>query len=256
MEEGEKSETAEPSLCGACLKRALMEDEACGIGRKFRGQPDTSASFETRTQLRSIVGAYDGSRNALEASMNQKSPLAARELPSPTHVHSPLANAGLLNIRLWKTFMVLSVGVWGVLVASGNLLDYDSNWQFVRHVLSMDTVFPDNKLRYRAITDPTIQAAGYWLIIATEWLMGLTCLAGAWRLFRTRKDAQAFVAAKPLAAAGLVLVFLLYYLGFVVIGGEWFSMWQSSIWNGQGKAAIFAGCAVAVLLVLLQREEQ
>lgn len=86
--------------------------------------------------------------------------------------------------------------------------------------------------------------------------MGLLCLAGAWRLWRARRDPAAFIAAKPLAAAGLVLVFLLYYLGFVVIGGEWFSMWQSSIWNGQTKAAMFAGCAMAVLVVLLLREEQ
>lgn len=62
---------------------------------------------------------------------------------------------GWLDIRLLKALMVLSVGLWGVLVAADNLLDYDSNWQFVRHVLSMDTVFPDNRLRYRAITDPT-----------------------------------------------------------------------------------------------------
>jgi len=163
---------------------------------------------------------------------------------------------GLLNIRLLKALMVFSVGIWGVLVALGNPLDYDSNWQFVKHVLSMDTVFPDNRLRYRAITEPTLQAASYWLIIAVEWLMGLTCLAGAWRLFRTRNSPAAFVAAKPIAAAGLVLVFLLYYLGFVVIGGEWFSMWQSATWNGQYKGAMFAGSAVMVLIVLLIREEQ
>lgn len=163
---------------------------------------------------------------------------------------------GLLNIRLWKSLMVFSVGAWGALVAAGNLLDYDSNWQFVRHVLSMDTVFADNKLRYRAIADPAVQAAAYWLIIAAEWLMALTSLAGAWGLFRARGNPQAFVAAKPLAAVGLAIVFLLYYLGFVAIGGEWFAMWQSAIWNGQSKAFMFAGSAAVVLLVLLQREEQ
>lgn len=151
--------------------------------------------------------------------------------------------------------MVFSVGVWGALVALGNLLDYASNWQFVQHVLAMDTVFPDNRLRYRAITEPRLQAACYWLIIATEWLMGITCLAGSWRLFRLRDDAAGFVAAKPLGAVGLVLVFLLYYVGFVVIGGEWFAMWQSTTWNGQSKGAMFAGSAMLVLIVLLLPEE-
>ncbi|SFM88977.1 DUF2165 family protein [Variovorax sp. OV329] len=191
--------------------------------------------------------------------MNQKPPTVPSGLrwtPERADLPAFTQSRGLLNIRLLKALMVFSVGVWGVLVALGNLLDYGSNWQFVQHVLSMDTVFPDNHLRYRAITDPTLQTASYWLIIAVEWLMGLMCLAGAWRLWRTRSNAAAFVAAKPLAAAGLVLVFLLYYLGFVVIGGEWFSMWQSATWNGQSKGAMFAGSAVVVLIVLLIREEQ
>lgn len=157
-------------------------------------------------------------------------------------------------IRLIKTAMVVAVGLWGILVAADNIFDYDSNWQFVQHVLSMDTVFPDNALKYRAVTNPKLQMIAYWSIIATEWAIGLACLAGGWRLFRASKDASAFTRAKPLAAAGLGLVFLLYYVGFIVIGGEWFSMWQSQTWNGQPKAAMFLGCAMLVLIVLLLPE--
>ncbi len=93
--------------------------------------------------------------------------------------------------------------------------------------------FPDNALKSRAITDPTLQKFAYWGIIATEWLMGIVCLRGAWRLWDTRNDRRAFIAAKDTAAVGLLLVWLLYYVGFVIVGGEWFSMWQSAIWNGQ-----------------------
>jgi predicted small integral membrane protein len=160
-----------------------------------------------------------------------------------------------MTIRLLKALMVSVVGVWALLIAFDNVVDYDSNWQFVQHVLSMDTVFPGNTLKYRAITNPTIQMLGYWLIIATEWLMSALCFAGAWRLFRARSSREAFIAAKPLAACGLVLVFLLYYVGFVVGGGEWFCMWQSQIWNGQAKAVMFLTCAMLVLLVVLSREE-
>ena len=156
-----------------------------------------------------------------------------------------------MTIRVFKSLMVAAVGIWGILIAVDNVIDYDSNWQFVRHVLSMDTVFPDNALKYRTITNPKIQALGYWAIIATEWAIGFLCLAGSWRLFASRRDRHAFVAAKPLASCGLVLVFLLYYVGFVVIGGEWFSMWQSQVWNGQAKAVMFLTCAMLVLIVLL-----
>ena len=40
-----------------------------------------------------------------------------------------------------------------------NLVDYGSNHEFVKHVLSMDTTFPGNKLMGRAITNP----AAPWL---------------------------------------------------------------------------------------------
>lgn len=161
-----------------------------------------------------------------------------------------------MTIRLLKISMVFAVALWALLIAADNVFDYDSNWQFVRHVLSMDTVFANNTLRWRAITDPMLQSVGYWLIIATEWVMAALCLAGGVALFRARRDRAGFFAAKPLAAAGLVLVFLLYFVGFVVVGGEWFCMWQSAIWNGQAKAVMFLTCAMLVLIVLLLPDDE
>jgi predicted small integral membrane protein len=150
--------------------------------------------------------------------------------------------------------MVLSIGLWALLIGADNLLDYRSNWQFVQHVLSMDTVFPDNPLRYRAITNPMLQSACYWLIILTQFSAGGICCAGAIQLARTRCHSEAYGAARTLPSAGLILVFLLYFLGFMVVGGEWFDMWQSSIWNGQAKAVMFITCVTCVLVVLLQPE--
>lgn len=156
-----------------------------------------------------------------------------------------------MTIRLLKSLMVAAVGLWALVVGADNIVDYDSNGQFVKHVLSMDTVFADNPLKYRAITSPAIQTLAYWAIIATELAIGAMCVAGAWRLFRARRDPRAFTAAKSLAACGLVLLFLLYYLGFVLVGGEWFDMWQSNVWNGQAKAVMFLTCGMFVLVVLL-----
>jgi predicted small integral membrane protein len=160
-----------------------------------------------------------------------------------------------MTVRLLKLSMVFAVGVWALLIAADNLLDYESNWQFVRHVLSMDTVFPDNALKYRAITNPLLQTIGYWLIISTEWVMSAMCLAGTWTLFKARRSHESFARGKPLAANGLGLIFLLYFAGFVMVGGEWFCMWQSQMWNGQAKAFMFLSCAMLVLIVLLMRED-
>ena len=109
--------------------------------------------------------------------------------------------------------------------------------------------------RTTAITDPDVQRLAYGTIIATEATIGILCLAGAFRLFRRRGDRGAFIAAKTLPASGLVLMWLLYFSGFVNVGGEWFLMWQSKVWNGQQAAVMFLTCATLVLIVLLLPEE-
>jgi predicted small integral membrane protein len=161
----------------------------------------------------------------------------------------------MATLRFIKAVMVATVAGWAFLIAYDNVVDYGSNWAFVQHVLSMDTVFPGNALKSRAITDPALQKFGYWAIIATEGLMAIVCLWGAWRLFGARHDRHAFIAAKATAAVGLLLVWLLYYVGFVIVGGEWFSMWQSNVWNGQQAAVRFLTCAMFVMIVLLLPEE-
>jgi predicted small integral membrane protein len=159
------------------------------------------------------------------------------------------------TLRVIKAIMVATVGGWAFLIAYDNVVDYGSNWAFVQHVLAMDTVFPDNALKSRAIADPALQKFGDWVIIATEGVMAIVCLWGAWRLFGARNDRRAFIVAKRPAAVGLLLVWLLYYVGFVIVGGEWFSMWQSKIWNGQAAAVDFLTCAMFVTIVLLLPEE-
>ena len=93
------------------------------------------------------------------------------------------------------------------------------------------------------------------LVGLAEAAFGLLCLAGAWRLYRARHDSRAFVAAKPLAVAGLALMFVLYFVGFMLVGGEWLAMWQSTVWNGQASAVRFLTCGMLVLIVLLLPED-
>jgi predicted small integral membrane protein len=153
-------------------------------------------------------------------------------------------------IRTCKILLVAVVALFFTVVAYGNLADYGSNWAFVQHVLSMDTIFPDSTLRSRAITDPRLQAAAYWSIIAWEAATALVLWAGVVRLVAAI-DGPGFGLAKTTAVAGLTMGFLLYAVGFVIVGGEWFAMWQSEVWNGQTKAFQFIGLVTAVLVVLL-----
>jgi predicted small integral membrane protein len=55
---------------------------------------------------------------------------------------------------------------------------------------------------------------------------------------------------------GLMLGFLLWQLGFMTIGGEWFGMWQSSQWNGVPSAFRFVMVIAAVLVFVAMRDDE
>jgi predicted small integral membrane protein len=61
-------------------------------------------------------------------------------------------------LRVCKSIVCLSLAIFALLVCLNNLMDYNSNYTFVQHTLSMDTVFPENTLKSRAILDHYVRA--------------------------------------------------------------------------------------------------
>jgi len=159
-------------------------------------------------------------------------------------------------IRLCKAVLVATIALFFVLVAWSNLTDLETNRVFVRHVLAMDTTFPQSTLRWRAITNVHLADLAYGLIIAWEVLTAFVLLFAAARLLAACLDARRFAQAKPVAVLGLTFGLLLYGLGFTVIGGEWFVMWQSTAWSGLDGATRFTLLNGLVLLILLMPEER
>ena len=135
-------------------------------------------------------------------------------------------------------------------------MDYGSNYTFVQHTLSMDTVFPENTLKYRAILDPFIWRLAYGLIIFVEFLTGVLVLIGAISLLKNIHSPLAFTRAKNWVYLGCLTGFLLWFLGFIVIGGEWFCMWQSEKWNGVEAAFRFVVLIMFTLLFTAMPESE
>jgi predicted small integral membrane protein len=130
------------------------------------------------------------------------------------------------------------------LVAFGNITDFGTNQAFVRHVLAMDTTFKDEDLMWRAVTSTGLQDTAYVLIIVWETVAALVLIYGTW--LWTRRDHQQ---ARRMSTYGLLMVLLLFGAGFIAIGGEWFSMWQSKSWNGLDAATrvfLFSGLVLIV----------
>jgi len=157
-------------------------------------------------------------------------------------------------VQLCQILFVALIGLFALLVAYNNVRDPQSNLRLVEHVMSMDSVFPDSRLKVRAIESPLLHRIAFWSIVATEGLTALLCLGGAAILARAHgAGAAEFHAAKGVAFAGLGLGFALWFGGFMVIGGQWFASWQSKQWGGRESAFMFYSAIGIAFLALLHQ---
>ena len=143
-----------------------------------------------------------------------------------------------------------------LLVAFGNITDFETNQAFVHHVLSMDTAnfgAPvgqglDSAVMWHAVGSNPLQNAAYVGIIAWELLAGVALAAATiwWFAGSVRRRTRA----RALATIGLTMIVVLFVGGFLAVGGEWFQMWRSSDWNGSEAAFRSAVIALFALLVI------
>ena len=167
-----------------------------------------------------------------------------------------MALAEMNILRICKAMICLPLATFALLVCFNNLADYNANYEFVKHTLSMDTVFPANTLKYRAIFNPSIWHLAYGLIIFAEFLTGVLILIGAIGLLKNRNNHSAFIKAKNWIYLGCLVGLLLWFFGFIVIGGEWFCMWQSEQWNGVNSAFHFVVLIMFVMLFVAMPESE
>jgi predicted small integral membrane protein len=148
-----------------------------------------------------------------------------------------LAKNDVAYARLPLFLLMFGWGLLHLLVAFGNLTDYGTNFEFVKHVLSMDTIFPNSTVGYRAISLPWVHHLFYACIIFLESLIAVFGLMAAYRFFKhLSSNTETFAEQKKPAYIALALGILLWFISFSVVGAEWFSMWQSADWNAVDTA--------------------
>ncbi len=157
--------------------------------------------------------------------------------------------------RLSKIALLVAVAFFFTLVVFNNTTDYDSNYQFVRHVLMMDSTFPNNRGMWRALNPAAFHTLFYCGIIATEAAIAVLSWWGTLRLVLAMREPQpVFQRAKQVGIAALTLGCLLWSVAFLSVGGEWFLMWQSKTWNGQ-DAAFRMFTILGITLIYLAAQE-
>jgi predicted small integral membrane protein len=160
-----------------------------------------------------------------------------------------------MTLRAIKSALMFGVAIFYSLVVFNNVTDYGSNYEFVRHVMMMDSTFPGNRGMWRAIDAPLLHTAFYLSIITWETITTLLCWWGGFRMARALSGTSAsFHQAKRVSLVALALSLLMWLVAFLAVGGEWFLMWQSKTWNGQDAAFRMFTIVGIVLLLVAQPE--
>ncbi|CAM5559657.1 Putative small integral membrane protein OS=Streptomyces griseomycini OX=66895 GN=FHS37_004281 PE=4 SV=1 [Streptomyces griseomycini] len=148
-------------------------------------------------------------------------------------------------LPLAATLLTASVALYITLVAFGNITDFGTNREFVRHVLAMDMMFKDDDLMWRAKpargcrTRPMSRSSCGRRRRRWSW-------CGHLAVGRPRPPAR-----PPRHHVRPADGMLLFGAGFIAIGGEWFAMWQSEDWNGLDAAAPGVPVLSGVVLIVV-----
>jgi predicted small integral membrane protein len=155
-------------------------------------------------------------------------------------------------LRITKILLVLSVVLWGLLGALGNVEDWKGTTGAVAAVASMST-FPGGAGRWQATTNPVIIGAAAVCIVVFKLATAGLCLAGSWRMWEHRKgDAETFGQAKSLALAGCGVAVLGLFGGWIVLGEGWFEFWRSdALREPAGGGAFRYGGFVALIALMV-----
>ena len=160
-------------------------------------------------------------------------------------------------IKFSKATLMLFVSFFGLLVMYSNITDYATNYEYLSHILSMDTTHASFRYSERAIASPILQHRIYWLIITLEVMYTSFCIIGTYYLYKNiNSSSKKFHEAKKFAIIGLLIALFLYYLCFQVIGAEWFNMDQSQHWNYKDWAQHIVDFMLPSLLYVAIRIER
>ncbi len=162
-----------------------------------------------------------------------------------------------MTLRYLKIVLVLFVGLQGWLYVAGNLANWDAAVGAVSYVIGMGehSVYPHPI--FPPLAGRAWAVLGLLLILCGEFLVGALSLAGCRRLWKNRKaDAATFNAAKSLALHGAAMAMVVWFGGFIVLGGALFQMWQTPVGDGSFDGAfVYAITSGLVLLIVRQADD-
>ena len=153
-----------------------------------------------------------------------------------------------MTIRFLKICIVATIALLFTLFAFNNLTNFHSNLEGVEKVLTMEGIRDTHLKEWRAISNKHIHMMAYVMIIAWEILTAGLCWTGTILMIKNvRANPEKFSHSKTFALLGLTAGFLFFMIGFVIIGSEWFYMWQAIWKNLLVKSLLFSVLLLACI---------
>lgn len=157
-------------------------------------------------------------------------------------------------VRAAVSVLTVMTAAYYLLVAFDNITNPASNWAFVKGVLSGDGTPAGDGFGWRAITAPWLQVTAYVGVILAETIAGVLLAVGGVAGLRGTSRPAIWADAQRWTIVGCLVGLLVFFFGFITVGGNWFIMYLNSKWNGLDPAfqnsVMTAFTFVCVVLVL------
>ncbi|MEC3953433.1 DUF2165 domain-containing protein [Nocardia sp. CDC153] len=140
-----------------------------------------------------------------------------------------------------------------LIVAITNCTDPHTNRRGVAAVFSMDKTIHDASTDWHAIHNSTVVLIAYILIVIWEFSIAFVMVGATIAWIRALRAGANDELAVRLSSLGWMMAVLLFFGGFLTIGGEWFRMWANKEVNASSAALQnFLIAAVGLILVHLR----
>jgi len=155
--------------------------------------------------------------------------------------------------RVVTSVFILMVSAYYLIVGFDNITDpinpNGSNWPFVKGVLSGDGVPADSGFEWRFIDATWFAVISYIGIMVTETVTGLLLLIAGIRGLRSSATCHRWGREQKWTFIGGAFGLLVFFFGFMVVGGNWFIMYLNSQWNGLQPAFQNSVMTIAMLIL-------
>jgi predicted small integral membrane protein len=155
-----------------------------------------------------------------------------------------------LLIRVTKFLIALMPAFLGLFAVLNNTSDYEGTFENVLSpIMCMKDTFHNPAQTWRSLCYVPLMHTVFILVIGLEAAIGLLGLIGAYQMARVIKASpEIFREACRITSLACLLGIMVWGLGFFVVIGDWFLVWQGGLKPFRTDGLVYSGMMIICLL--------